>query len=70
MALDKATLKSSIKAALLAAIGAEDAEEAIATAFSNAIDTFIKSGQVDAGIACAVDPGTHTGATTATGTIS
>jgi peptidyl-tRNA hydrolase len=46
MALDKATLKNEIKSALLAAIGAANAEDAIATALSNAIDVFVKSGTV------------------------
>jgi hypothetical protein len=45
MALDKTTLKNSIKSAFQAAVGSEDAEEEIATALANAIDAFVKTGK-------------------------
>lgn len=45
--LDKATLKTAIKAAFQGAIGDEgDAEENVAVALSDAIDAFVKSGTV------------------------
>ncbi len=52
MALDKATLKSSIKSALLAAAAEEDpdnfdaAMDSLAGNISDAVDAFVKSGTV------------------------
>lgn len=50
MALDKATLRSSIKAALKAeqtSTNADESLERIATKLTNAIDVFVRSGVVN-----------------------
>lgn len=78
MALNKATLKASIKTALLDELPAVSGDqsaalERIATKVSNAIDVYVKSATltVPAGIPASVNlgiGGTANGATTAPGT--
>ena len=58
MALDKATLKASIKTALNNGIGVDDDADAISQAIANAIDIFVKSGTVSTVVAT---PDTFTG---------
>lgn len=78
MALNKSGLQSDINTlltALLAFDGSSgktqaDSIEKFKNDLADAIDTFVKSGQVNAGIAVSVDPNTGIGATTATGIIS
>lgn len=63
MALDKPTLKNSIQAALDAESDAEvnpaEARVRTAQAIADAIDVFVKSGQVNTVVS--VDPNTHAG---------
>lgn len=75
MPLNKPQLKSAIKSAMNQAKGIEDQAQAIdvfAEALSSAIDTFVKTGTVAAGIpvATAGTASNQTGATTGPGTIS
>ena len=74
MAMNGDTLGTAIKNALAAfGIAAEDeaAVEAVWQAVAGAIVTHISTNAVvAAGITCAVDAGTHNGATTGPGTIS
>ena len=46
MALDKATLNTSIQTALNAGIGVDDSALQISTDIANAIDVYVKSGAV------------------------
>ncbi len=80
MALDKVTLKNSIKQAFLDELGGgsttaqQTAVDNIATKLSNAIDVFVKSGTVSVTVATGIPVATagtaaaQTGATTAPGT--
>ena len=69
MALDKATLKAALKTAFSSAVGTDDNYDTIAGDIADAIETFVKSGQVNAGITLTT-PDTINGSTTGTGTIS
>lgn len=80
MALDKITLKASLKTAFESLQGYDgtpgktqnDALEQLAEAITNAVDVFIKSGTVNTtvatGIPVQVNISSGTGATTGTGT--
>lgn len=75
MALNKSGLKSAIKAALLAqrniTTDPNAAADRLADDLANAIDAFVKTGEVPAGIpvSTAGSATAQTGATTANGTI-
>lgn len=76
MALDKAGLKAGIKADLTSIFGdltgktaAVKADE-IATVLADRIDTYVKTATVSTTDTVTVDPGTHAGGGTGTGTLS
>ena len=78
MALNKSGLQSDINTLLTALLAFDgsggktqaDSIEKFKNDLADAIDKFVKTGTVNAGIAVSVDPNTGVGATTATGTIS
>lgn len=76
MALNKTALKSSLKAALLEQRNLKEdptaAADSLAAALSDAIDAFVKSGQVNPGIPVSTTgtAAAQTGATTGPGMIS
>ena len=71
MSLDKAGLAAALKA-IFEDVSPTTTAEAKASAIADAIDAFVKTGEVSttvaSGIAVQVDPNTGIGATSATGT--
>ena len=64
MGLNKTALKAAIKSAQQAASGSANiaqAQEIYASTLANAIDAFVKSGQVDTIVNTTGSPSTHTG---------
>ncbi|MBU2645879.1 hypothetical protein KKI24_14315 [bacterium] len=72
MALDKATLKTAIENGLASAHGQglQAADSTLAQVIADAVDAFVKSGTVSTAVTVTVDPGTHAGGGTGTGSVS
>lgn len=70
MALNKTALKDGILALMQQIIAEKGSYEDFANGLADLIDIFVKTGTVTvaAGIPVNVDPGTHAGATSSTGT--